>query len=109
MKQYILMILCSVSIFSQSETRAYCKTCNEKAGGDPNLKNVKVVNEDDPVCHMKTAEFFFCKRYSRFIKEISMDSVVTIVKRPSRRILINMCKMKSRSKGSLSSLQGLKL
>lgn len=42
--------------FLLCKTRTDCKTCNESGRG-PNLKNVKVVNEDDPVCHMKTAEF----------------------------------------------------
>ncbi|CAI9686418.1 YHS domain-containing protein [Elizabethkingia anophelis] len=56
MKQYILVILCSVSIFSCAKQEPTVKHVM-KAGEGPNLKNVKVVNEDDPVCHMKTAEF----------------------------------------------------
>ena len=62
MKQYILDDAVFSIHFLLCKTRTDCKTCNESGRG-PNLKNVKVVNEDDPVCHMKTAEFF--KRYSR--------------------------------------------
>lgn len=81
-------MLCSVSIFSCAKQEPTVKHVM-KAGEGPNLKNVKVVNEDDPVCHMKTAEFL---KIQPFIKEVSTGSAVTIVRRPSRRILINMYK-----------------
>jgi len=56
MKSYILMILLSVSALSCAQETPKVKQVS-KMKPKTDLKNVKVVNADDPVCHMKTAEF----------------------------------------------------
>ncbi|MHA7610410.1 YHS domain-containing protein [Elizabethkingia meningoseptica] len=56
MKLYIMTILLSVSVFScaKEEPKVMHVT---KTAQDIDLKDVKVVNAEDPICNMKTAEF----------------------------------------------------
>lgn len=56
------MMLCSVSIFSCAKQEPTVKHVM-KAGEGPNLKNVKVVNEDDPGLPYENCRIF--KRYNR--------------------------------------------
>ncbi|GGG66268.1 YHS domain-containing protein [Epilithonimonas arachidiradicis] len=56
MKFNILMILLSVSALSCAQETPKVKQVS-KMKPKTDLKGVKVVNSDDPICHMKTAEF----------------------------------------------------
>ncbi len=56
MKLYIVMILLAVSAVSCAQETPKVKHVS-KMKPRADMKGVKVVNADDPVCHMKTAEF----------------------------------------------------
>ncbi len=49
--------LLSISLFSCAQESPKVKHKKSMATSGENLKNVKVVNAEDPICHMKTAEF----------------------------------------------------
>lgn len=53
----ILTALLSISLFSCAQESPKVKHKKSMATSGENLKNVKVVNAEDPICHMKTAEF----------------------------------------------------
>ncbi|MDR6922859.1 MULTISPECIES: YHS domain-containing protein [Chryseobacterium] len=53
----ILTALLSISLFSCAQETHKVKHKKSMSTSGENLKNVKVVNAEDPVCHMKTAEF----------------------------------------------------
>ncbi|QIG88500.1 YHS domain-containing protein [Chryseobacterium sp. POL2] len=56
MKINILMILLSVSVMSCAQETPKVKQV-KKMAPKKEIKGVKVVNSEDPICHMKTAEF----------------------------------------------------
>ena len=56
MKTLVLTILLSVSAFSCAQESPKVKHVS-KMKPAKDLKNVKVVNTEDPVCKMKTADF----------------------------------------------------
>lgn len=56
MKSNILMILLSVSALSCAQETPQVKQVS-KMKPKTGLKGVKVVNTDDPVCHMSTAQY----------------------------------------------------
>ena len=56
MKTFILTILLSVSAFSCAQETPKVKHVS-KMKPATDLKNVKVVNAEDPVCKMKTADY----------------------------------------------------
>lgn len=53
----ILTALLSISLFSCAQETPKVKHKKSMSASGENQKNVKVVNAEDPVCHMKTAEF----------------------------------------------------
>lgn len=53
----ILTALLSVSLLSCAQEAPKVKHSKSMATPAENLKNVKVVNAEDPVCHMKTADY----------------------------------------------------
>lgn len=53
----ILTALLSISLLSCAQESPKVKHKKSMTTSGENLKNVKVVNAEDPVCHMKTAEF----------------------------------------------------
>lgn len=53
----ILTVLLSISLLSCAQETPKVKHSKSMATPVENLKNVKVVNAEDPVCHMKTAEY----------------------------------------------------
>ncbi|MDR2235944.1 MAG: YHS domain-containing protein [Chryseobacterium sp.] len=53
----ILTALLSVSLLSCAQETPKVKHKKGMSTSGENLKNVKVVNAEDPICHMKTAEF----------------------------------------------------
>ncbi|KPE50308.1 YHS domain-containing protein [Chryseobacterium indologenes] len=53
----ILTALLSISLLSCAQEAPKVKHKKSMTTSGENLKNVKVVNAEDPVCHMKTAEF----------------------------------------------------
>ncbi|MFP3832244.1 YHS domain-containing protein [Chryseobacterium sp. SIMBA_028] len=52
----ILTALLSISLLSCAK-EPQVKHKNNMSSSKENIKNVQVVNEEDPICHMKTAEF----------------------------------------------------
>lgn len=56
MKFNIILILFSISALSCAQEAPKVKQVS-KMKPKTDLKGVKVVNADDPICHMKTAEF----------------------------------------------------
>ncbi|WP_347219609.1 YHS domain-containing protein [Chryseobacterium sp.] len=52
----ILAALLSIPLFSCSKEPQVKHKSSMNSSGE-NIKNVQVVNEEDPICHMKTAEF----------------------------------------------------
>lgn len=52
----ILMALLSITLFSCAK-EPQVKHTNKMDSSGENIKNVQVVNEEDPICHMKTAGF----------------------------------------------------
>ncbi|MCS4303061.1 YHS domain-containing protein [Chryseobacterium sp. BIGb0232] len=52
----ILMALLSITLFSCAKEPQVKHTSKMDSSGE-NMKNVQVVNEEDPICHMKTAGF----------------------------------------------------
>ncbi|ASK31582.1 ATPase P [Chryseobacterium sp. T16E-39] len=54
---FILTVLLSVSLFSCAQETPKVKHSKSMSTPTENLKNVKVVNAEDPVCHMKTADY----------------------------------------------------
>ncbi|PZU86373.1 MAG: ATPase P [Chryseobacterium sp.] len=55
MKFHLLTILLSVSILSCAQETPKVKQVKMKPKTD--LKGIKVVNAEDPICHMKTTDF----------------------------------------------------
>lgn len=55
--QIILTALLSISLVSCAKEVPQVKHKSSMSSSGENIKNVQVVNEEDPVCHMKTAEF----------------------------------------------------
>lgn len=53
---FILAALLSISLLSCAK-EPQVKYKNNMSSSKENIKNVQVVNEEDPICHMKTAEF----------------------------------------------------
>ena len=53
----ILATLLSISIISCAKETPKVKHKKSMNSSDKNLKNIKVVNAEDPICHMKTAEY----------------------------------------------------
>lgn len=53
----IIMALLSISLFSCAQEVPKVKHKKSMSSSKENIKNVKVVNAEDPVCHMKTAKF----------------------------------------------------
>jgi len=53
----ILAALLSISLFSCAQEAPKVKHKKTMNTAGENLKNVEVVNAEDPICHMKTAEF----------------------------------------------------
>ncbi len=56
MKIFVLMILLSVSAMSCAQETPKVKQV-KKMIPKKEIKGIKVVNAEDPICHMKTAEF----------------------------------------------------
>lgn len=52
--QIILMALLSITLFSCAKEPQVKHASHMDSSGE-NIKNVQVVNEEDPICHMKTA------------------------------------------------------
>ncbi|MGE8552459.1 MAG: YHS domain-containing protein [Chryseobacterium jejuense] len=50
----ILMALLSITLFSCAKEPQVKHKSDMDSSGE-NIKNVQVVNEEDPICHMKTA------------------------------------------------------
>ncbi|WP_089734717.1 YHS domain-containing protein [Chryseobacterium jejuense] len=50
----ILIALLSITLFSCAKEPQVKHKSNMDSSGE-NIKNVQVVNEEDPICHMKTA------------------------------------------------------
>lgn len=73
----ILTVLLSVSLLSCAQEIPKVKHKKSMSSSKGNMKNVKVVNSEDPICHMKTAEYLkdtvvyknktygFCSRYCK--------------------------------------------
>jgi YHS domain-containing protein len=55
--KFILTALLSVSLLSCAQEPPKVKHSKSMDTPKENLKNVKVVNAEDPVCHMKTADY----------------------------------------------------
>lgn len=55
--EIILATLLSISIISCAQETPKVKHKKSMNSSDKNLVNVKVVNSEDPICHMKTAEY----------------------------------------------------
>ncbi|TLX27258.1 YHS domain-containing protein [Chryseobacterium indologenes] len=53
----ILAVVLSISLFSCAKETPQVKHKSHMASSKENMKNVQVVNEEDPICHMKTANF----------------------------------------------------
>ncbi|NIF05446.1 YHS domain-containing protein [Chryseobacterium sp. Tr-659] len=53
----IVAALLSISLFSCAKETPQVKHKSHMSSSKENLNNIKVVNEEDPICHMKTAEF----------------------------------------------------
>lgn len=53
----IITALLSMSLFSCAQEAPKVKHKKSMSSSKENIKNVKVVNAEDPICHMKTAEF----------------------------------------------------
>lgn len=53
----ILTALLSISLLSCAQETPKVKHSKSMDTPKENLKNVKVVNAEDPVCHMKTADY----------------------------------------------------
>lgn len=53
----ILTALLSISLLSCAKETPQVKHKSNMSSSKENLKNIQVVNEEDPICHMKTAEF----------------------------------------------------
>ncbi|MFZ4930796.1 YHS domain-containing protein [Chryseobacterium sp. Mn2064] len=53
----ILAAVLLVSIMSCAKETPQVKHKSHMSSSKENLKNIQVVNEEDPVCHMKTGEF----------------------------------------------------
>ncbi|MBT2621838.1 MULTISPECIES: YHS domain-containing protein [Chryseobacterium] len=53
----ILTALLSISLLSCAQEAPKVKHSKSMDTPKENLKNVKVVNAEDPVCHMKTADY----------------------------------------------------
>lgn len=49
--------LLSISLFSCIQETPKVKHKKNMSSSKENIKNVHVVNAEDPICHMKTAEF----------------------------------------------------
>ncbi|GAB0155174.1 hypothetical protein CHRYSEOSP005_04340 [Chryseobacterium sp. Alg-005] len=49
--------LLSISLFSCAQESPKVKHKKSMSSSGENLKNIEVVNSEDPICHMKTAEF----------------------------------------------------
>lgn len=94
MKIFILSILLSVSAFSCAQETSKVKHVS-KMKPATGLKNIKVVNTEDPVCQMKTADYL---KDTADYKGKSTVFAVTIAKRNSKRILRNMPKMRNNKK-----------
>lgn len=52
-----MAVLLSISLFSCAKETPKVKHSKSMVTPKENLKNVKVVNAEDPVCHMKTADY----------------------------------------------------
>ncbi|MBK1894382.1 YHS domain-containing protein [Chryseobacterium paridis] len=55
--KFILTALLSISLLSCAQEAPKVKHAKNMNMPKENLKNVKVVNAEDPVCHMKTADY----------------------------------------------------
>lgn len=53
----ILTALLSISLVSCTKEAPQVKHKTNMSSSEGNIKNIQVVNEEDPICHMKTAEF----------------------------------------------------
>lgn len=53
----IITALLSMSLFSCAQEAPKVKHKKSMSSSKENIRNVKVVNAEDPICHMKTAEF----------------------------------------------------
>lgn len=53
----ILAALLSISFVSCAKETPQVKHKSNMSSSKENIKNIQVVNEEDPICHMKTAEF----------------------------------------------------
>ncbi|MGN7865249.1 YHS domain-containing protein [Chryseobacterium sp. 22458] len=53
----ILTALLSISLLSCTKETPQVKHKSNMSSSKENIRNIQVVNEEDPVCHMKTAEF----------------------------------------------------
>lgn len=53
----IVTALVSVSLFSCAQETPRVRHKKNMTSSKENIKNVKVVNTEDPICQMKTAEF----------------------------------------------------
>ena len=53
----IITALLSISLLSCAQEAPKVKHKKSMSSSKENIKNVKVVNAEDPICHMKTAEF----------------------------------------------------
>ena len=54
---FILTALLAVSILSCAKEAPKVKHKSKMSSSKENLTNIQVVNDEDPICHMKTAEF----------------------------------------------------
>lgn len=53
----ILTALLSISLISCAKEAPKVKHKSSMGSSQENMMNIQVVNEEDPICHMKTAEF----------------------------------------------------
>lgn len=53
----ILGAMMSISLMSCAKETPQVKHKSHMSSSQKNIKNVQVVNAEDPICHMKTAEF----------------------------------------------------
>ncbi|MDG4651739.1 YHS domain-containing protein [Chryseobacterium arthrosphaerae] len=53
----ILTALLSIVLFSCAKETPQVKHKSNMSSTKENITNVQVANEEDPICHMKTAEF----------------------------------------------------
>ncbi|MCQ9636463.1 YHS domain-containing protein [Chryseobacterium sp. WG23] len=53
----ILTALLSISLLSCAKETPRVKHKSSMSSSKENIKNIQVVNGEDPICHMKTAEF----------------------------------------------------